>query len=618
MTGKLRNNILAFTLPLTLVPFLLTALAVYYFVVRSDQSRIEEEQNQRLAEAIVGIRREQEAARRDVALIANLPSIAEYLESLSEGPQSGPTTQGGEETVRANLKLFFDQNPYYLQLSLVDAHGQDRVRLSKLPQPQLVKSNEDLFRRAVIARDLAPEIQMPVEAVQPRLFTSVFTSRVRRRTFAGVVVLHLNTAVFERHLRPLLSSHQLSTILFDDRGVVFAKSVRGVDEDNALKQIDVVNEATAILSRPTGGISKREISVTGNEYVLSVLPAEELIAFMEPTAGEKWFLGALRPSGILPQQTRKFQWIFFMILLAALAAVVWVTRRASRHFTGPLEQMAEATTKIARGQFDISLGIKTGDEVEELATAVKQMADDLKKHQIELIKSAKLAALGEMASEVSHEIQNRISGLSLWIQYLDDEIGQDDPKREYLQEMKEGLQGFNQLLADLKQLYRTPVLQMIDSDLNEIVRESLPYVEQKVREKDMQVELQLDPELPVIRCDGNGIKGVILNLLLNAVEAGADRITVTTGTEIEPENSQTLPSESVVLSVRDNGPGISPSELPQIFYPFHSTKPGGSGLGLAIASNLVTAHGGKIKVESEVGHGAKFTVTFKTASMVNA
>src|SRR5712692_7486134 len=222
-TGKLRNKILALALPLTLIPFLLTALAVYYFVIRSYQIQIEDEQNKLLAEAIVDIRKEQEAARRDVALIANLAVIAEYLEAVSDKPSSD-RIQPREAAARATLQLFFDQNPYYLQLNLVDAQGQERVKLSKLPESNLKSvKNEDLFRRMLIARTVDPEVQMPVEAVRPNQFTLMFTRRVRREKFAGVVVLHLNTAVFERHLRPLLASHHLSTILFDDRGLVFAR-----------------------------------------------------------------------------------------------------------------------------------------------------------------------------------------------------------------------------------------------------------------------------------------------------------------------------------------------------------------------------------------------------------
>src|SRR5690349_10748671 len=126
-TGKLKSKILAFALPLTLIPFVLTALAVYYFIVRAYNVQTVEEQNKRLAEAVVYMRKEQEAARKDVELLANLPAVAEYLEAVSYGSDR-PSVEGAtkEAAARTLLHLFFQQIPYYLQLSLVDAQGRER------------------------------------------------------------------------------------------------------------------------------------------------------------------------------------------------------------------------------------------------------------------------------------------------------------------------------------------------------------------------------------------------------------------------------------------------------------------------------------------------------------
>jgi signal transduction histidine kinase len=155
------------------------------------------------------------------------------------------------------------------------------------------------------------------------------------------------------------------------------------------------------------------------------------------------------------------------------------------------------------------------------------------------------------------------------------------------------------------------------------VRESLQYVEQRIEYQEIEVELRLDSDLPLLRSDEDKIKSVVVNLLINAVESGGNHIVVETSvdhrhqsTEIKSETSGLKTSAKqqadkvIVLSVEDNGGGIPEEDLPRIFYPFYSTKAGGSGLGLAILSNLVTAHGGKIEAQSQVGRGAKFTVTF--------
>src|SRR5207302_639714 len=135
--------------------------------------------------------------------------------------------------------------------------------------------------------------------------------------------LHLNTAVFERDVRPLLASHQLATVLFDDRGIVFAKSIADAEEEKSLSKINLAAEATALLAKPALVVSRREVSGDNRDYLFSILPLESFMSFegMEPMAGEKWFLGVLQPRGILPEQARTFQLIFVLILMGALAAV---------------------------------------------------------------------------------------------------------------------------------------------------------------------------------------------------------------------------------------------------------------------------------------------------------
>ena len=243
------------------------------------------------------------------------------------------------------------------------------------------------------------------------------------------------------------------------------------------------------------------------------------------------------------------------------------------------------------------------------------MADDLKKYQEELVRSAKLAAIGEMASEISHEIQNRISGVSLWTQYLDAELDSKDPRREYLEEMKQGLGGFMGLLEDLKQFYKTPLLHLSEVNVNDLIRASVPMIEQRITERRISLELLLDPDLPAVTCDGEKIKSVILNLVINAIEAVEENGRIEIHTFSLDSGPERASRSEVKFSVRDNGCGIAEQDLARIFYPFYSTKGSGGGLGLAMASNIVSAHRGKIEVDSGVGEGTSFIVTLQASDV---
>jgi signal transduction histidine kinase len=598
-----------------LIPFVLTALAVYYLVIRTYEIGADEEKNTMVAEAAVSLRKVQDAARNDIELIANLPSTAQYLRAPDSRPDSNPTGANSDEAdLKTILQLFADQNAYCLQLSLVDARGQERIKYSKLPGGQGLASvkGTDYFRRTLIQG----AFRSPVEMVRPGRYASVMTQRVRREKFLGAVVLHLNADAFQTSLRPLLASHGLSTFLFDDRGLVFAKSLAGADEESFLQQVDLAKEASALLAMSSLESAEKKFTFGNRSFQFSVMPAGAAsISVFEQQSGDNWFLGVLEPREAIGR-TAAFQIAFFTILLVAVGAVLLAATRYARHVTVPLEQVADATSRIAQGQLDIDLRVKTGDEVEDLALAVKRMADDLKRYHDELVRSAKLATIGEMASEISHEIQNRISGVSLWTQYLDAELDRDDPKREYLEEMKQGLRGFSGLLDDLKQFYRTPKLCFAPAHLNDLVTASLPSVEQRIKERHISVKLDLDPALPEVLCDGEKIKSVILNLVLNAIEAVPDEglIEIKTAAARPPAPDGRAGPTEIKVSVRDNGCGIAEQDLPRIFYPFYSTKGSGSGLGLAIASNIVSAHGGKIEVESRVGGGTTFTVSLAGAS----
>ncbi|HEX9008919.1 MAG TPA: ATP-binding protein, partial [Holophagaceae bacterium] len=166
------------------------------------------------------------------------------------------------------------------------------------------------------------------------------------------------------------------------------------------------------------------------------------------------------------------------------------------------------------------------------------------------------------------------------------------------------------------------------TDLNEVARRAVAVVMSQLSLRHVSLSLDLAEELPTAQADANQIQQVVVNLLLNAADAigeGGGTIAVSTRTavmpsphEADPDAAPSVPGEpcpAVELTVADDGCGIPPEDLPHLFEPFFSTKGNrGTGLGLAVTWGLVEAHGGRIDVQSQPGHGARFTVRIPLAS----
>lgn len=583
-------------LPLILAPFLVMALAAYYFFVRADAIASTEERDQRAAETVAELRKELRSARKDLALLKGVPAVIEFL--------SAPETTGKAAGARTAMKLFFDQNPYYLDLRLFGRDGEELAAYSRLPEGSARQPviSEDFFRRTLISGS----VQSPVRELGDGKKVTVLTERIVRDEFLGVVVLSLNTEAFAARTRPLLASEGLSAFLFDDSGMVFASALAGIPEEECVAGLDLAFEASRLLSDPAEAAPAKDTAGGCAGYIVSVFPAEAFQRTVyEPQAGENWFLGVIEKEEV-PAATRSFQLVFLLALLLAGAAVLYTATEFARKITVPLEKFDRATKQVAKGDLDIDLEVRTGDEVEDLAATFRSMTEDLRDYQERLIRSAKLATIGELTSEISHEIQNRISGISLWIQYLDSEIGKDDPRREYLEEIQRGLNGFLEMLANLKQYYRTPVLRRGEVDISELVHGTVPYAAEEAEKKHVEIAVGNDGSEAKVTGDPELLRSVLLNLILNAVEA------VDEGGHVSVATSNG--EGEVSLTVTDDGCGIADEDRSRIFYPFFSTRSGGSGLGLAIASNVVAAHGGSISVESAPGKGSAFKVTLPVSN----
>jgi len=220
----------------------------------------------------------------------------------------------------------------------------------------------------------------------------------------------------------------------------------------------------------------------------------------------------------------------------------------------------------------------------------------------QVLQQERLASLGLLAAGVAHEVNTPLTGISGYAQLLLDDMAADDPRRETLEKIETQTRRVSTIANSLLNLARPERTTFESLPLNDAVREVLKLFEPQIRDKRIELHVDLSQDLPDVRGHRGKLQQVLLNLLSNARDAvlGGGRISVRTA----------LASGRVVLEVVDDGIGIAESDLPRIFDPFFTTKGRGkgTGLGLSISYGIVREHDGAMQVESVPGEFTRFKV----------
>lgn len=223
-----------------------------------------------------------------------------------------------------------------------------------------------------------------------------------------------------------------------------------------------------------------------------------------------------------------------------------------------------------------------------------------------LVRSARLAAVGEMAAGVAHELNNPLTTVIGFVELILHDLPTDAPQRADLELVLKEAQRTRGVVRRLLDFSRPTENIQIETDMNCLVEDTLELVQHQARASNIEIALELDRDLPWITVDPNQIKQVLLNLLHNAILAMPDGGNITLKTARELRENQ----DWLSVGVSDTGEGIDPENMERIFEPFFTTRqPGsGTGLGLSVSYGIISDHGGSIEVESELGEGSSFTI----------
>ncbi len=249
----------------------------------------------------------------------------------------------------------------------------------------------------------------------------------------------------------------------------------------------------------------------------------------------------------------------------------------------------------------------------QLYKDLQNRMEELKRTQAQLVQSVKLAAIGELAASVAHELNNPLTSIVGFTNLLLREVDDDDPRRKDLQIIEREAARTRAIVRGLLDFAHQTEARLELADVNEVVRITMTLLRNQVKMAKVTVEESYGENLPPVALDVNQIKQVFLNIITNALQAMPQGGELEVGTDCRRQAIDGV--DCVAVRFRDTGTGISAENLPRIFDPFFTTKkPGqGTGLGLSISHGIVEKHGGKIEIESEVGRGSTFTVLLPVA-----
>ncbi|MBI4764617.1 MAG: GAF domain-containing protein [Deltaproteobacteria bacterium] len=246
--------------------------------------------------------------------------------------------------------------------------------------------------------------------------------------------------------------------------------------------------------------------------------------------------------------------------------------------------------------------------IAERGASVIQKAQLIEKQQSQYdqlaLQTEKLSALGRMAAGIAHEINNPLAGILLFSTNMLKKVPQEGPFREGLEIIVRETIRCKKIIQELLEFSRESKPQMNLNNLNVLIEKVTHILENEFLLRHIHLEKRLMTEIPDLLLDENQIEQVLLNLLLNALQAIEEQGIITIRTEVATDRT------GVKCEIQDTGIGIPPEDLSKIFEPFFSTKAKGTGLGLAVSYGIIHKHHGHIYVSSKPGEGTVFSLEF--------
>jgi signal transduction histidine kinase len=424
-------------------------------------------------------------------------------------------------------------------------------------------------------------------------------------------------------VRDLKSESSADIILQGEDGQLLATTIGEPDEGYGDILLDP-GRASALTETELG-----TFELSGREYQVAYGPwyvREQPVGTM----------GVVLPSNFLVTQESTWRTVFSGIFALGTAAIMLLGFWLAQNIARPILRLRSMAQAVASGDLKQASGLARPDEIGDLARAfdtmterlqmrtaeaerlyaeaiernrqLAEMYERLQAAQRQLVQSEKLAAVGQLAAGIVHDVKNPLGVIKGLAEELLEDPLEGAGAIEAYRQIRDNAARANSIVTDLLVFARQSTTAMSRRDLRETVEGSLRLTDYLLRKGKVQVEKKLPAGSVYATYDPQQIQQVLINLIQNAVQAMPEGGTLRVSMKVE--------ESMAVVALQDTGSGIDPQVLPRIFEPFFTTKPEGqgTGMGLAVSYGILSRHGGSIEVASQAGQGSTFTLRIPTDS----
>jgi len=432
----------------------------------------------------------------------------------------------------------------------------------------------------------------------------------------GLIYFDLNLEYFSLKLKGNISPDN-HAFLLERGGKILAQTIISIGESPDLPNVSDLDQSPFFkeimedVLKGSEGV-RRFTTTSGRNYLVS----------FQPIPSSQWSVMVIKPLAyglfdIIPPGR------FSSIFIATFAFIILLAFIIGKRISDPLKEVVAGTQIIAKGDFTYRIETTLKDELGDLARSFNQMAEylqktyqDLKSTNAQLTQSAKLAAVGELAAGVAHELNQPLMVIRGYSQELLDGDSLTEWVRKDIKIIENQTTRMMRIIDHLRAFARQSTGTFEQVNVNTVIEDSFTLVTQQLKNHNIEIIKDFDETIPPIWGDHNRLEQVFLNLITNAKDAMEEKGggILTVKTRLVYDSPDTGKGKEKPLGVRivfsDTGTGIPEEIIDKIFDPFFTTKEmgKGTGLGLSIGYSIIKDHGGTIRVESKVGVGTDFII----------